>query len=595
MRRRLDIDRMPDPEWVVLQMREQFRCDRDNLGQKLSYAACLSRSERRRRRKKALRLFTELSKELPASSKESAPPQQISEALFHDFHFLWAKALYFDREYAKCCRLLQHLVLLGASQDARLQVFLRLLMKEKPDLYNLAFDAVNHPLNQHSYIVLNSGRSAEGADRSHSDDNTVNNINTVSNSMSNESIESNQNNMNHYNNRNNNNMNQSNNNNNNNNINNSNNNNNNNNNNTSNNNNNNNINTSNSNDSNNSNNNNNSYLFSNLVNSTLFSNLTPSTSLYFPFFSTSPRRSRSPHVSPPPSRSPHLSPPAVRRSRRGQKGPPPFPALSNVEELCQGRFGDLFLVEESSTGTPCVLKELSPQFVATDMQLIHAELSYLASLAHPNLVEISSFAASSEASIHLLLPYFSAGSLADLIAHRGRPLSVTQAAAVLSGVLKGLQHLHANDVVHQNLRCANIFLSDSGDAKLADYGLAHRLASIGAGALAPQYLSFVAPDAIKDRSPSYASDIWSLGITTLEMVHGQAPFLGHTHTEIILSIISGELLLTALPYPELQSFISACLSRVPSLRPTASALLYHPLINSASAILEIVSNQIPPK
>ncbi|KAK6121302.1 hypothetical protein DH2020_044953 [Rehmannia glutinosa] len=181
-----------------------------------------------------------------------------------------------------------------------------------------------------------------------------------------------------------------------------------------------------------------------------------------------------------------------------------------------------------------------------------------------------------DAKLYIFLELVTKGSLARL--YQKYQLRDSQVSAYTRQILSGLNYLHCRNVVHRDIKCANILVDVSGSVKLADFGLAKatKLNDIKSCKGTPFWM---APEVVNRRNHGYgrAADIWSLGCTVLEMLTGQIPYshlegpTGHSDR--------GELP----PIPntlsrDAQDFILKCLQVNPDDRPTAAQLLEHPFV-----------------
>lgn len=123
------------------------------------------------------------------------------------------------------------------------------------------------------------------------------------------------------------------------------------------------------------------------------------------------------------------------------------------------------------------------------------------------------------------MEYCSAGSVADLIRFTKKTLDEVQIASVCQAILRGLEYLHDNKKIHRDIKAGNVLLDHKGVAKLADFGVSAQLSNtlskkdsvIGT----PYWMS---PEVISRSCYNKKTDIWSLGITAIEMAEGEPPY-----------------------------------------------------------------------
>ncbi|KAL3528077.1 hypothetical protein ACH5RR_012733 [Cinchona calisaya] len=251
--------------------------------------------------------------------------------------------------------------------------------------------------------------------------------------------------------------------------------------------------------------------------------------------------------------------------------------------LGRGTFGHVYVGFNSENGQMCAIKEV--RVVADDhsskecLKQLNQEITLLSQLSHPNIVQYHG-SELGEGTLSVYLEYVSGGSIHKLLQEYGafrEPVIQNYARQILSG----LAYLHGRNTVHRDIKGANILVDPNGEVKLADFGMAKHITS------ASSMLSFkgspywMAPEVVMNTNGyNLAVDIWSLGCTILEMATSKPPWSQYEGVAAIFKIGNSK------DMPEIpehlsnnaKSFITLCLQREPSARPTALRLLDHPFV-----------------
>ncbi len=240
------------------------------------------------------------------------------------------------------------------------------------------------------------------------------------------------------------------------------------------------------------------------------------------------------HVQPPAA--PAAPPAAATPAEAAAPAAPPPPAIERrigkyliKRELGRGGMGAVYLAEQPGLGREVAIKELILSAVAdpTALKRFMQEAQVMARTSHPNLVQVHDLEQIGDAN-YIVLEFVRGKSLRDRINQGTLPMP--QTFAVMHGVLQALDYAHKHAIVHRDMKPENVLMSEEGDVKVADFGIARLTDDSGAGSTAtktgttvgtPQYMS---PEQVSSSKVDGRSDLYSAGIMFYELVVGQPPF-----------------------------------------------------------------------
>ncbi|KAK9381949.1 kinase-like domain-containing protein [Kockiozyma suomiensis] len=257
--------------------------------------------------------------------------------------------------------------------------------------------------------------------------------------------------------------------------------------------------------------------------------------------------------------------------------------LEPFEELGRGNYGTVTKVRHRPTNITMAMKEIRLELDDSNFRQIVMELDVLHKCASPYIVDFYG-AFFVEGAVYICMEYMDGGSLDKLY---GSGVEEPVLAKITEAVVCGLKVLKDDhDIIHRDVKPTNILASSSGKVKLTDFGVSGNLvASIARTNIGCQ--SYMAPERIKSANPTDAitytvqSDIWSLGLTLLEIANGSYPYPPETYGNVfsqLSAIVDGEPPTLPEPRfsPDAAKFVKQCLNKDAVLRPTYGKLLAHP-------------------
>ncbi|PRP87101.1 hypothetical protein PROFUN_04837 [Planoprotostelium fungivorum] len=182
--------------------------------------------------------------------------------------------------------------------------------------------------------------------------------------------------------------------------------------------------------------------------------------------------------------------------------------------------------------------------------------------------------------LHIVMEFMSGGSMQEQL--QAGLLNEQQIAIISREVLHGLNFLHRSERIHRDIKAANILLGENGSIKLADFGVSTQLVNNIKRYTVVGTPYWMAPEVIKESGTDTKADIWSLGITCIEMAKGQPPLAKFPAMKAMQQITQREPpKLEGSFTPVFKDFVSKCLTKEPRKRLSAMELLEHEFIVNA--------------
>ncbi|XP_028909275.1 serine/threonine-protein kinase TAO3 isoform X7 [Ornithorhynchus anatinus] len=271
-----------------------------------------------------------------------------------------------------------------------------------------------------------------------------------------------------------------------------------------------------------------------------------------------------------------------------RKGPPADPEAADLfarddpeeifvglHEIGHGSFGAVYFATNSHTGEVVAVKKMSYGGKQTNekWQDVLKEVKFLRRLKHPNTIEYKGCYLK-EHTAWLVMEYC-LGSASDLLEVHKRPLREVEIAAIAHGALQGLAYLHSRTLIHRDIKAGNILLTEPGQVKLADFGSASVASPANSFVGTPYWMAPEVILAMDEGQYDGKVDVWSLGITCIELAERKPPLFNMNAMSALYHIAQND-------SPTLQSdewtdsfrgFVDYCLRKIPHERPASVDLL----------------------
>ncbi|KAG2433400.1 hypothetical protein HXX76_008458 [Chlamydomonas incerta] len=282
----------------------------------------------------------------------------------------------------------------------------------------------------------------------------------------------------------------------------------------------------------------------------------------------------------------------------------PF-AWQRGRQIGQGAFGTVYMGLVHATGQEIAVKQVAlPRDnanngkVSEHIRSLESEVAVLRSLRHENIVRYLGTERTGE-HLNIFLEYVAGGPISGKLAQFG-PLREETIRVYTKQILRGLEYLHKQKVMHRDIKGANILVDSNGVVKLADFGASKKiedLATMGGGSRSIRgTANWMAPEVIKQSGHGRAADIWSLGCVVIEMATGRAPWANFNDPYAVMYHVAATKELPVMPdtlSAAAKDFLTLCFNRVPRERPNATRLLQHPWLCSVQVPRSVPTNPLP--
>uniref|UniRef100_A0A8C3JAP8 Mitogen-activated protein kinase kinase kinase 1 n=1 Tax=Calidris pygmaea TaxID=425635 RepID=A0A8C3JAP8_9CHAR len=264
------------------------------------------------------------------------------------------------------------------------------------------------------------------------------------------------------------------------------------------------------------------------------------------------------------------------------------------QQIGLGAFSSCYQAQDVGTGTLMAVKQVTyVRNTSTEqeevVEALREEIRMMSHLNHPNIIRMLG-ATCEKSNYNLFIEWMAGGSVAHLLSKYGA-FKESVIINYTEQLLRGLSYLHENQIIHRDVKGANLLIDSTGHRlRIADFGAAARLASKGTGAGEFQgqllgTIAFMAPEVLRGQQYGRSCDVWSVGCVVIEMACAKPPWNAEKHSNHLALIfkIASATTAPSIPThlsPGLKDVTLRCLELQPQDRPPSRELLKHPVFRT---------------
>lgn len=253
--------------------------------------------------------------------------------------------------------------------------------------------------------------------------------------------------------------------------------------------------------------------------------------------------------------------------------------------ICGGSYGDLY------KGTYCTqdvaIKALKDEYLNENVQREFAQEVYIMrKIRHKNVVQFIG-ACTRPPNLCIVTEFMAGGSVYDFLHNKGGRIDVPAILKIATHVSKGMNYLHENNIIHRDLKSANLLMDENGIVKVSDFGVARVQNKSSVMTAETGTYRWMAPEVIEHRPYNHKADVFSFGIVLWELLTHKLPYANLTPLQAAIGVVQKGLR-PAIPkntHPEIVGLLERCWHQDPSLRPEFSEIITN-LLHLSEMVVE---------
>jgi len=264
----------------------------------------------------------------------------------------------------------------------------------------------------------------------------------------------------------------------------------------------------------------------------------------------------------------------------------PNEVFKKIKVIGQGGFGTVHMVVHSPSFFMLAGKIINSSLLnSSSSQALLQEIQLMRKVETPYTVKYFG-SVDFDGSLMILMEYCDRGSLRDIMDRNLEALTESQISLVMKNLLEALKIIHEKYlIIHRDIKAANILLNSKFDVRIADFGVSRRFETTTCQTTTTVGTPYwMAPEVIRGQRYSFSADVWSVGITAVELAEGAPPYSEYPPTRALVEIATKGF--PGFRFPESHSesfkdFVEKCIPMDPNARASIDELLEHPFIKNA--------------